>query len=832
MYFFKPSCLTILVILLPFSSCLSLNTITPNQPLKDGDVLISTRNKFALGFFSPKNSHNRYVGIWYYQIPEQTIVWVANRDNPLNDTSGVLAIDSHEGLLLFGKNRISFSLWSTNVSIPIANNSMAKLFDVGNLVLLGNNAAENVLWQSFDHPTDTILPSMIFGWNRVTGLNSILTSWKSMDDPGTGNYSFWFDRNGYPQLFLGEGRRSPRWRAGSWAGNRWSGVPQMTRRFIFNVTFVHNQDEILYVYHLHNDSILTRLAVDELGTLYRSTWIEQDKRWLKFYTAPTERCDMYEFCGPNGLCDPVNNDGYECTCLPGFDPKSPNDWLLRDGSGGCVRKQGLNRTCGDGEGFVKFGGVKIPDTSKTRVNMNISLKSCEEECRRNCTCTAYSSATVSEGPIGCLTWHGDLVDARTYSNSGQDFYVRVHSTTYAQYLKKSKNSPISKVGKLGIALSSFVVLIFFLFFIYWWRERIRKVKQRWSKNINTRPSIYFNDISEKIEFEECTNSELLLFDLNTIAAATDNFSIDNKLGQGGFGSVYKGMLSDGKEIAVKRLSKNSGQGIEEFKNEVLLISKLQHRNLVRVLGCCIQGVEKMLIYEYLPNKSLDVFIFDKEKRTLLDWRKCFDIICGVARGMLYLHHDSRLIIIHRDLKAANVLLDANLNPKISDFGMARIFGGDEIEVNTNRVVGTYGYMSPEYAMEGRFSIKSDVYSFGVMVLEIITSKKNTGYYHNNLNSNLIGHVWDLWKEGKVMEIIDSSIDENFGGVALRCITIGLLCVQENPFHRPTMSEVVLMLSNEAALPNPKQPAFLYGDPLTSEELNSVNNVTCTVVEAR
>ncbi|XP_062110918.1 G-type lectin S-receptor-like serine/threonine-protein kinase At1g11410 [Humulus lupulus] len=837
------SCFTILfLILLPFSSCLSLYTITPNQPLKDGDILISTQNKFALGFFSLGNSRNRYVGMWYHQIPERTIVWVANRDNPLSDKSGVLAVDSH-GLTLFGKNGSS-SFWSVNVSVPLANNSMAKLLDVGNLVLLHNNTGQSrPLWQSFDHATDTLLPSMKFGWNRVTGLDSILTSWKSTNDPGTGNYSYWFDQNGYPQLFLSEGR-VPRWRAGSWTGTRWSGVPQMAVRFIFNVSFVHNHDEVSYIYRLHNDSILTRLVVDELGTVYRSTWLDKEQRWLKFYSAPTETCDPYEFCGPNGLCDPVNKDGFECSCLPGFEPKSPKDWLLRDGSGGCVRKPELNRMCGDGEGFVKFVGVKVPDTSKVHVNMSMSLKSCEEECFRNCTCVAYSSATVSDGPIGCLTWHGDLVDARTYSNSGQDFYVRVDSITLAQYLKKSKKNSISKIGKLGIGLSSFAILVLFLFFIYWWRKRKNKVKEQRSKYGYTSQNIFLNDISGKNEFDDSINSELPLFDLNTIAAATDNFSINNKLGEGGFGPVYKGVFDDGKEIAVKRLSNTSGQGIEEFKNEVLLISKLQHRNLVRILGCCVQGVEKMLIYEYLPNKSLDVFIFDEEKRKLLDWRKRFDIISGVARGMMYLHHDSRLRIIHRDLKASNVLLDANLNPKISDFGMARIFGGDEIEVNTNRVVGTYGYMSPEYAMEGRFSIKSDVYSFGVMVLEIIIGKKNTGYYDKKLDSNLIEHVWDLWKEGRALEIMDSFIDEIFGGTVLRCITIGLLCVQEYAIDRPTMSEVVLMLSNEAKLVNPKQPAFVckrsytmytsssHTGLSTSEGHNSVNDVTCTMVEAR
>ncbi|KAL5972915.1 hypothetical protein ACLOJK_039721 [Asimina triloba] len=188
--------------------------------------------------------------------------------------------------------------------------------------------------------------------------------------------------------------------------------------------------------------------------------------------------------------------------------------------------------------------------------------------------------------------------------------------------------------------------------------------------------------------EQLSGIELPLFDFDAIEAATNGLSDDNKLGEGGFGPVYKGTLKEGQEIAVKRLSKSSGQGLEEFKNEVLLISKLQHRNLVRLLGCCIEGDEKMLVYEYMPNKSLDAFLFDTHKRGLLDWDRRFLIVEGIARGLLYLHRDSRLRVIHRDLKTSNILLDNEMNPKISDFGLARIFAGNHASSNTTRVVGT------------------------------------------------------------------------------------------------------------------------------------------------
>ncbi|CDP17675.1 unnamed protein product [Coffea canephora] len=182
--------------------------------------------------------------------------------------------------------------------------------------------------------------------------------------------------------------------------------------------------------------------------------------------------------------------------------------------------------------------------------------------------------------------------------------------------------------------------------------------------------------------------ELPLYTYEELANATDNFQSNKRIGKGGFGPVYKGMLFDGREIAVKRLSNSSTQGIEEFMNEAVLISKLQHRNLVRLLGCCIDREEKMLVYEYMPNKSLDAYIFDANKPSLLDWRRRVIIVESIGRALLYLHRDSRLKIIHRDLKASNILLDEELKPKLSDFGLARIFGGNDDQANTNRVAGT------------------------------------------------------------------------------------------------------------------------------------------------
>ncbi|XP_043687390.1 cysteine-rich receptor-like protein kinase 10 [Telopea speciosissima] len=315
------------------------------------------------------------------------------------------------------------------------------------------------------------------------------------------------------------------------------------------------------------------------------------------------------------------------------------------------------------------------------------------------------------------------------------------------------------------------------------------------------------------------SAESLQFDFSTILEATDNFAGANKIGEGGFGSVYKGKLPNGQEIAVKRLSRNSGQGAAEFMNEVVLVAKLQHRNLVRLLGFCLEGEEKILIYEFVTNKSLDYFLFDPEKCMQLDWQRRYKIIGGIARGLLYLHEDSCLRIIHRDLKASNILLNEDMNPKISDFGLARIFGENQAQANTNRIVGTYGYMSPEYAMHGQFSVKSDVFSFGVLVLEIVIGKKNSSFYQTDGAEDLISYAWRHWKEGTAFELIDPILGENCSrSEVMRCIHIGLLCVQEVAY-RPTMAEVVLMLtSHSVSLPLPSQPALFVRRSMDSSML--------------
>ncbi|KAI3960733.1 hypothetical protein MKW92_050103 [Papaver armeniacum] len=335
--------------------------------------------------------------------------------------------------------------------------------------------------------------------------------------------------------------------------------------------------------------------------------------------------------------------------------------------------------------------------------------------------------------------------------------------------------------------------------------------------------------------QDIQSAESLQFNFNMISDATNNFAEANKLGEGGFGLVYKGILSDGQEIAVKRLSKSSGQGDEEFKNEVLLLAKLQHRNLVRLLGFCLHEQEELLVYK-LMKASLDHFIFDTVNRTyILDWEIRYKIVGGIARGLLYLHEDSRVRIIHRDLKASNILLAEDMTPKISDFGLARLFVVDQTQADTVRIVGTYGYMAPEYAIHGRFSVKSDVFSFGVLVLEILSGKKNTSFYESVTGGaqDLLTYAWRHWQDGSAMELLDPSLNENCSrSEFMRCVHIALLCVQESIADRPTMASVILMLnSNSMTLQLPTRPAYFVSDQAV-EEVWSVNEASVSILDPR
>ncbi|KAL5209310.1 hypothetical protein ABZP36_004933 [Zizania latifolia] len=842
-----------ILLLLP-SPAASSDTVTSDALLAGNRTLVSAGGIFALGFFTPDAAAGRtYLGIWYVNTPARTVVWVANRGNPVvgGDREPELKIDRNGSLVIAnGQGKVVWaSPLASAAGVPRAGSPTAQLLDNGNFVV--RFAGVGVVWQSFDYPTDTLLPGMKLGVDFRTGLDRYLNSWRAADDPSSGEYSFRLDPRGSPEFFLY--RWSTRtYGSGPWNGYQFAGVPNLKSNTLLSFHFVSTAHEAYYHYDINSSTVLTRFVMNSSGQIQRLMWIDTTRSWSVFSSYPMDECESYRACGPYGVCNVEQSP--MCGCAePGFEPRFPRAWALRDGSGGCVRRTELNCT---GDGFAAVSNMKLPESANATVDMALSLEECRLRCLSNCACRAYARANVtSPSAKGCFMWTGDLLDMRQFDNGGQDLFIRLAASDLpATTNNGSKNSEMTKLVKTVVP-SVVAALLLLAGLLTWVVVKVKKNKKAIPSaltNVQISSFIQRNHIAASNGSQDSSlrppdqgnnhqDLDLPLFDVATILCATNDFSVDYKIGQGGFGPVYMGRLDSGQDIAVKRLSRRSTQGLREFMNEVKLIAKLQHRNLVRLLGCCIDGSERMLVYEYMHNRSLNTFLFNEEKQPMLNWAKRFTIINGIARGILYLHQDSEPRIIHRDLKASNILLDRDMNPKISDFGVARIFGTDQTTAYTKKVVGTYGYMSPEYAMDGVFSIKSDVFSFGVLVLEIVSGKKNRGFYHAELDLNLLRYAWRLWKEDRSLEFVDQSIAGTLNvNQVVRCVQIGLLCVQEQPRHRPVMSAVTMMLGSESTLlPPPLEPAFSTGRRSVSDDTepevspsNSATSWTVTVVEGR
>ncbi|KAI7740089.1 hypothetical protein M8C21_026366 [Ambrosia artemisiifolia] len=656
---------------------------------------------------------------------------------------------------------------NNNMSGQITNLT-ATLQDTGDFQLK-NETDNRIIWRSFDYPTNVLLPGMKLGSDIKTGRNWNLTSWLSDEVPDYGAFSMsWISVGENSQRLLVQQRGRPYWTSGD--------LKDQTFEFMnvnglllsrYNLHYVYNDEERYFSY-------------DSVNNIH-PMWI------LRPHGRIVDGNDRV--LSSNDLCY-------------GFDLGN-----------GCVASSDTPKCRSERDKFIPISGDFVSEVTRRLVddNSSLSIGDCMMKCWNDCKCLGF--VNVGNG-TGCIRWTG----AKSVGN----FSVDSQGNAVSKFVLVSTNADKGNDVKTLIwaPIVAGICLLIFCFGLLWYvkkrklkREERRKRDQR--RFLEQMAPESFRDSSD-IERDGRKGSDMVLFSFAAIAAATNDFADQNKLGKGGFGPVYKGKLSNEREIAVKRLSRTSGQGLEEFKNELILIAKLQHTNLVRVLGCCIHGEEKMLIYEYMPNKSLDYFLFDGTRKPLLDWPKRWNIIEGIAQGLLYLHKYSRMRVIHRDLKASNVLLDENMNPKIADFGMARIFKQDETEAITKRVVGTYGYMSPEYAMQGTFSVKSDVFSFGVLILEIVSGRRNSSFSHLDKTTNL---AWELWQQGDAAQLQDPTLGDK---------------------DRPVMSDVISMLTNGTMeLPAPKRSAFFFGRTAsmsTSLERKSkdysINKMSVTEMEAR
>ncbi|CAH9081477.1 unnamed protein product [Cuscuta epithymum] len=467
--------LLVLLLLLPllvspqnYSS--TTDTITLNQPLRDGELLISKDNSYALGFFTPGNSTGRrYVGIWYRKIRERLVVWVANRNIPVNGMSGALFIDV-TGNLVIQDTKSNISVWNTSLDFPATSSKVstsAQLRETGNLVL-SHNDQKTAAWQSFDHPTNTLLAHMKFGVDRKRGLNLSFSSWKSPDDPAVGDYTCSLQMMGKPQAFMFKDS-TPVWRMGPWNGIRWAAASEMTPTFTPYV-FTDNADEVTEGYLIKDPSMYSVLMLNESGTVNRIIWEGdtdgRNMKWIGNWYFPIDDCDSYAHCGAFGICNPVSQlSRFECRCVPGFEPKNAAEWNRSDGRHGCRRPGNGNELCRNGEGFLKLEYVKIPDTRMARVDRDMGLEECEELCLKNCSCSGYAANNISDGGTGCITWYGELIDIKEFIHGGQDLFIRVASSDLGQYGMKSANKHRWKWARVIVIVPIIgaLMLVFFCF---------------------------------------------------------------------------------------------------------------------------------------------------------------------------------------------------------------------------------------------------------------------------------------------------------------------------------------------------------------------------------
>ncbi|KAF8051075.1 hypothetical protein N665_1805s0005 [Sinapis alba] len=477
-------------------------------------------------------------------------------------------------------------------------------------------------------------------------------------------------------------------------------------------------------------------------------------------------------------------------------------------------------TCSYDDGFQLLNNMKLPETdNSTFFFEGVSLEECKVKCLRTCNCMAFANTDMPIGVRSCVMWGLSLEDTRRYStNQGQNLYVRVAALD----MERKGNNQNQRKWIIGFTIPLASVLFFLVVFCFW---------KRYKNAVLLDPG----EVTNRVEEEATGGWTSSFMEFDVIVQATNNFS--DEIGSGGFAKVYKGRLLDGQDIAVKRLYEVTNHAIQGFWNEVRLLAVLQHSNLVRLIGFFYDPDTKILVYEYLPRSSLSTYIYSTTRSYVLDWNKRMDIAKGIARGLLYLHQDSRVRIIHLDLKLSNILLCEQMVPKISDFGTAKRLDGEDTEVVTNTVTGTYGCMAPEYVMYGVCSVKADVFSFGVLLLEMVSGINIREFYNENDSQSFVRFTWNLWCQGKVLEIVDpaifnvassSSSSPSPSAEALRCIQIGLLCVQAHAEDRLSMASIVLMLGSQnevISLPKPpiEADSLPVQDPQDESSTTSVSS---------
>jgi len=770
----------------PSRAASARDTISPGETLGGSDELVSSNGRYKLGFFqtgseSPRNASGYwYLGIWFNRVPTMTPVWVANGDDPIADpTTAVLTI-SPDGNLVVLNPVTGSTIWSSQANVT-TNNTIATLSDGGNLILQKSLDLSGVLWQSFDHPTSSLLPDAKLGRDKVTGLNRRLVSRKNSVDQAPGSYSLELDPSGAAQFILVELNSGVTyWSSGVWNGRFFNSIPDMGA----DSEFINNSREVYFISPMGDANVVARLSLEVSGQIKSFIWYAQLQDWVTAAVQPKSQCEVYALCGPYAVCN--DNVIPSCNCMKGFSIKSLKDWELEDRTGGCIRNNPLdssfNKTTGSTDGFYSIPCFRLPQNPQNTTGV-LNEGECAHVCLSSCSCTAYSF-----GDYGCYVWHDELLNVKDQQYSDltstkvEILKVRLAAKELIRWKNHRREMLVWVVTSTSVALFGLVLLLMI------WRNK----KKQYFRTINNIQG----------------GNGIVAFRYTDLKHATKSFSI--KLGSGGFGSVYKGVLADSTAIAVKVLD-GFRQGEKQFRAEVSSIGIIQHVNLVKLIGFCCEGNKRLLVYEYLPYHSLDAHLFQRSA-TFLNWKTRYQVALGVARGLAYLHESCREYIIHCDIKPENILLDASCTPKIADFGMAKFMQRDFSRALTT-MRGTIGYLAPEWLSGVAITTKIDVYSYGMVLFEIISGSRNTSEQcssscdDNDVYFPLL--VANGILKGDVQGLVDPKLcgDVNLEEVERVC-KIACWCIQDKDSDRPAMGEVIQILEGLREVDVPPLPKIL------------------------
>ncbi|XP_059635109.1 G-type lectin S-receptor-like serine/threonine-protein kinase SD2-5 isoform X2 [Cornus florida] len=763
-----------------------------------GMFLFSNNSVFSLGFITPQkdNNLNSLVIIHY---PSSRIVWTANRGSTLTG-SDKFVFDKTGNAYLEKQGGIAWSTATAGKGV-----TAMKLLDSGNLVLIGNDSKP--LWQSFSYPTDTLLPNQIF-----------FDGMRLVSEPNINNFSFYLEMKlGKVILYGGFKTPQPYWSLAKEMrkiiNNEYG---EITSASISNSWKFFDRNQTLvqqFVFSNNNSPNLTWAAV--LGS----------DGFILFYNLQNggsigaepikipngDQCSMPEPCGPYGICENNNT----CRCFPGFETfPSCNPWISSPCNGS--KSSEVLLEMGDEVDYFALEFITpFP---------NFSLSGCVDVCLGNCSCLML----FFENKSGNCFLFDEVGSLRRRDQQGSSrflSYTKIPSNKDHMLNPRARESSSKKHLLLNLIITSAVLLpiVGLLFLGVWYHQKSKRVFGSFKDVMGE------EDFSSHIALEEMDSLSHMpiRFQYKDLQAATNNFSVI--LGHGGFGSVYKGMLKDGTQIAVKKLE-GVGQGKKEFQAEITTIGSIRHVHLVKLRGFCKEGTHCLLAYEYMTNGSLDRWIFNDGREGLtLDWETRFKIALGMAKGLAYLHEGCSVKIVHCDIKPENVLLDDNYQAKISDFGLVKLMTREQSCVVT-MARGTRGYLAPEWVTDIPISEKSDVYSFGMVLLEIIGGRRNFKPEVSSEKAHFPTYALRMLEEGRLKEILDSKLntDESDERV-LTATKVALWCIQRDMSLRPSMGKVVQMLEGSCAVALPPQMVSHFFENFVKpirEECVSVGSPSC------